>query len=152
MVKNYISNKDESQRMFKNNFLEALSKVHWTTPLWIFLPLILYFMFISIFELEIVYYNIIAYFIFGLLIWTLTEYTLHRFVFHYKARSGFGKNLHFIFHGVHHDYPNDLKRLVMPPSVSIPLATFFYFLFKYFLGDTNIYPFFFRIYFRLPFL
>ena len=30
--------------------------------------------------------------------------------------------MHFIIHGVHHDYPHDPMRLVMPPSVSIPLA------------------------------
>ena len=142
MVKNYISNKDESTRMFDNNVLEALSKVHWSTPLWIFLPLIFYFIYVSVFKFGLVYYNIIAYFVFGLLVWTLTEYTLHRFIFHYNPNSKFGKRLHFIFHGVHHDYPNDSKRLVMPPSVSIPLATLFYFLFEYILGDILIYPFF----------
>ncbi|MEP6603026.1 MAG: sterol desaturase family protein [Spartobacteria bacterium] len=28
--------------------------------------------------------------------------------------------------GVHHDYPNDASRLVMPPSVSVPLAVGFF--------------------------
>jgi sterol desaturase/sphingolipid hydroxylase (fatty acid hydroxylase superfamily) len=50
--------------------------------------------------------------------------------------------IHFIFHGVHHDYPSDSKRLVMPPSVSIPLAVLFYFLFKLILGGTLVAPFF----------
>jgi sterol desaturase/sphingolipid hydroxylase (fatty acid hydroxylase superfamily) len=47
-----------------------------------------------------------------------------------------------MFHGVHHDYPNDTKRLVMPPSVSIPLATGFFFLFKVILGDISVASFF----------
>lgn len=36
MAKNYISNKDETVRMFSNHFLEAFSKVHWSFPLFIF--------------------------------------------------------------------------------------------------------------------
>jgi sterol desaturase/sphingolipid hydroxylase (fatty acid hydroxylase superfamily) len=42
-----------------------------------------------------------------------------------------------MFHGVHHDYPNDPLRLVMVPSVSIPLATLFYFLFVWVLGSAH---------------
>ena len=34
--------------------------------------------------------------------------------------------MHFIIHGIHHDHPNDKMRLVMPPSVSIPLAALFF--------------------------
>jgi sterol desaturase/sphingolipid hydroxylase (fatty acid hydroxylase superfamily) len=49
--------------------------------------------------------------------------------------------LHFIFHGVHHDYPRDAKRLVMPPSASIPLAVGFYFLFSIFLVAPKLYSF-----------
>jgi sterol desaturase/sphingolipid hydroxylase (fatty acid hydroxylase superfamily) len=50
--------------------------------------------------------------------------------------------MHFIFHGVHHDYPNDSKRLVMPPSVSLPLAALFYLLFRVILGVQFVAPFF----------
>jgi hypothetical protein len=41
---------------------------------------------------------------------------------------------YFLVHGVHHDYPNDSGRLVMPPSVSIPLAVIFFFLFQWAIG------------------
>jgi len=57
-------------------------------------------------------------------------------------KSQWGLRLHFIFHGVHHDYPRDSKRLVMVPSVSIPLAALFYLLFSLFLTKTNLYAFF----------
>ena len=50
--------------------------------------------------------------------------------------------MHFIFHGVHHDYPSDSKRLVMVPTVSIPLAILFYFLFYEMLGAAHVAPFF----------
>ena len=42
MKKKYVSNSQESVRMFKNNFLESLSKVHFTVPLYIFVPVILF--------------------------------------------------------------------------------------------------------------
>ena len=43
--------------------------------------------------------------------------------------------MHFIIHGIHHDHPNDKMRLVMPPSVSIPLAALFFLAFWLILGD-----------------
>lgn len=72
----------------------------------------------------------IAFTVAGLLLWTLTEYVIHRWAFHYHPTSAIGKKIHFLVHGVHHDYPRDATRLVMPLLVSIPLATAFYFLFK----------------------
>jgi hypothetical protein len=50
----------------------------------------------------------------GIAIWTLTEYWLHRLVFHWQPKFPGGDRLHFIIHGVHHDHPNDAMRLVMP--------------------------------------
>jgi sterol desaturase/sphingolipid hydroxylase (fatty acid hydroxylase superfamily) len=62
----------------------------------------------------------------GIAIWTLTEYWLHRLVFHWEPDNGFGRRMHFIIHGIHHDHPNDKLRLVMPPAVAIPLAALFF--------------------------
>jgi sterol desaturase/sphingolipid hydroxylase (fatty acid hydroxylase superfamily) len=116
--------------MFKQQWMEALSKVHYSVPLFIFVPLISYFAWTGLTQPGITTVNCILTVLAGLLAWTLTEYVMHRFIFHYQPNTEWGKKLHFIFHGVHHDYPNDAKRLVMPPSMSIPLATAFYFLFK----------------------
>ena len=141
MAKLYVSNKDETVRMFKSDFLEAFSKVHWTVPLWIFVPIVGFFFYMSIFEYQLTFITIAGYFLLGLFIWTITEYLLHRFIFHFPAKSKFGKKIHFIFHGVHHDYPNDTKRLVMPPSVSIPLALIFYIIYFFAFGEINVNPF-----------
>jgi sterol desaturase/sphingolipid hydroxylase (fatty acid hydroxylase superfamily) len=81
-------------------------------------------------------------FVCGLVAWTFAEYVMHRFVFHYHPSSEFGKRIHFIFHGIHHDYPNDSLRLVLPPSVSIPLALLFYLLFTLILPSNWLFPFF----------
>jgi 4-hydroxysphinganine ceramide fatty acyl 2-hydroxylase len=141
MSKNFISNKDVTVRMFKSDFMESLSKVHPSVPLIIYLPVIAFFLYKSI-EFQISFGNILLLVVLGIFIWSFTEYTLHRFIFHFNFKSQFGKKLHFIFHGVHHDYPMDSRRLVMPPSVSVPLAVLFYFLFQAILGEVFVAPFF----------
>ena len=143
MKKNYVSNSQSSVRMFKSDFFEVLSKVHYLVPVIIFLPVILFCAYWSLFNIGTSVLNFIGYFLLGLFVWTLTEYVMHRFVFHYAPPDKpWAQRLHFIFHGVHHDYPSDAKRLVMPPSVSIPLATGFFFLFKYILPEGEVYAFF----------
>ena len=134
MKKLYVSNKDESARMFKSSFLELFSKVHWTIPLFIFIPIISYLMYQAVTSPTIALWEVLGWFIGGIAIWTVTEYVLHRWLFHYEPPGKLGKRLHFIFHGVHHDYPNDSMRLVMPPAVSLPLAYLFY------LGFRNLVP------------
>ena len=134
MKKNYVSNSSESVRMFRNDFFEKLSKVHFTVPLFIYIPVIIFFS-VKAFINNASLFSFAGFFLFGLLIWTITEYLLHRFIFHFVPGSKWGLRLHFIFHGVHHDYPRDAKRLVMPPSASIPLAIGFYFLFTLFFNN-----------------
>lgn len=142
MAKNFISNKDETVRMFENSFLERFTRIHYTVPLYIFVPVIIYSLYRSIAIDHLSFLAIIGFIVLGLFIWTLTEYVLHRFVFHWMPPGKFGAKLHFIFHGVHHDYPSDSKRLVMVPTISIPLATLFFFLFNFLLGGINVFPFF----------
>ncbi|WP_153797993.1 sterol desaturase family protein [Foetidibacter luteolus] len=142
MKKNYVSNSTESTRMFRSSFMESLSKVHFSVPLFIYIPAIAVFIYLA-FANGISAGFFALYFLGGLAVWTITEYLLHRYIFHYVPKSKWGLRLHFIFHGVHHDYPKDAKRLVMPPSASIPLALLFYFLFLWILQNkTNLYAFF----------
>jgi 4-hydroxysphinganine ceramide fatty acyl 2-hydroxylase len=142
MKKKYVSNSQESVRMFKNGFLESLSKVHFTVPLFIFVPVIAFCVYKD-FQNAIGFITFFELFILGLFVWTLVEYIMHRFLFHYAPDDKpWAQRIHFIFHGVHHDYPSDAKRLVLPPSVSIPLATGFYFLFDAILPANDVFGFF----------
>lgn len=118
-----------SPRMFKSNFLEWFSHIHPATPVVFWLPVILGMSYLALghFSIGVV----VVQFIVGLTLWTLAEYTLHRWVFHYEPTTKIGKQLHFLMHGVHHDYPRDPTRLVMPLLLSVPLGTLFYFAFNY---------------------
>src|SRR3984957_11149471 len=109
-----------SPPMFESRVLDALSRVHPAVPVLIFLPVIVL---MSAWALsKVAFLGVLGLMFAGYALWTLFEYWLHRIVFHFEPEEGFGARLHWIIHGVHHDHPNDPMRLVMPPSVSIPLG------------------------------
>jgi len=59
-------------------------------------------------------------FLTGNVIWTILEYTLHRFLFHidyYLPDHPAALTLHFLLHGIHHNIPMDRLRLVMPATL-----------------------------------
>lgn len=134
MEKPFVSNKDESVRIFKSDFLEGFSKVHFTVPLILYVPVVLYFLYKGIFVFDLSLTIVLPLFFAGIFAWTFTEYCIHRYIFHFHPKGTFAKRIHFMVHGVHHDYPNDSKRLVMVPAMSLPLAFIFYFLFYYTIG------------------
>jgi sterol desaturase/sphingolipid hydroxylase (fatty acid hydroxylase superfamily) len=145
MAKHYVSNKDESVRMFDADWMDVFSRIDYKVPLFIYIPLIIYFLYLSVMSVNFLY--ILPLIILGIVVWTFAEYNLHRFVFHWMPPGELGRKIHFTFHGVHHDYPRDSKRLVMVPAISLPLAVLFYFMFKVLLiwafGDAYlVYPFF----------
>jgi sterol desaturase/sphingolipid hydroxylase (fatty acid hydroxylase superfamily) len=127
----YISNKNESVPMFESKFMEFFSHVHPATPVILYVPVISYFLYRAFAQGNMSILTVVALFVVGVLMWTLLEYVVHRYVFHYEPKTRAGKMLHFIIHGVHHDYPNDASRLVLPPVISLPMAVLFYFLFTF---------------------
>lgn len=142
MAKHYVSNKKETPRLFDNEFMEKLSHIHPSVVLIIYIPVVAYFLYRSFVRGELGAGSIVGVFFLGLLFWTFFEYMAHRYVFHFHAKGNIGKKFMFIIHGVHHDYPRDPKRLVMPPPVSIPLAVVTYAIFSLVLGPVYTSPFF----------
>jgi len=125
-----MKNKNQSSRLFENNFLESLTHVHPIIPLILWAPVALYLLWqgISLDQLSISEVTLWA--LIGLVVWTFTEYFLHRFVFHFNAKSELGKWIIHLFHGVHHDEPDDPTRLVMPPFPAIVIMAALYFFFS----------------------
>jgi sterol desaturase/sphingolipid hydroxylase (fatty acid hydroxylase superfamily) len=121
-----------SPRMFDSDALDRVSRVHPAVPVILYGPLIVALLVLSATRLGAL--ELVALVVGGYIFWTLTEYWMHRIVFHFEPEDGIGARLHWIIHGVHHDHPNDPKRLVMPPSVSVPLSLGFFALFVLVLG------------------
>jgi sterol desaturase/sphingolipid hydroxylase (fatty acid hydroxylase superfamily) len=132
--RHYVSKKNETVRMFESDFIEFFSRVHPAIPLLLYVPVIAYMLYVSLWHQKLSILAVAGLFLLGVLLWTLLEYLIHRYIFHYEPKTRLGKRLHYIIHGVHHDYPNDARRLVMPPSISIPLAVLFYVLFLLVFG------------------
>lgn len=123
-----------SPRMFDNRVLDKLSRVHPVVPVAVFAPAIAALVVLGVQREGSL--PAAGWILGGLVFWSLTEYWLHRLVFHFEPDHPLGRRLHFIIHGVHHDHPNDRMRLVMPPSVSVPLALLFLIAFRAVLGPT----------------
>jgi 4-hydroxysphinganine ceramide fatty acyl 2-hydroxylase len=64
-------------------------------------------------------------FLSGIVCWTLVEYLMHRYVFHFVNESAWSQKFHHLAHGIHHTYPRDAERLFMPPLPAILLASLF---------------------------
>lgn len=128
-----------SPDLFENRFLNFFSRVHPAVPALFYVPVIavMYWLAIRDGSSALAVVGLTAA---GLLIWTLSEYWLHRLLFHWHPKFKGGDKLNFIIHGVHHDHPNDRMRLVMPPAVSIPLAAIFFGAFFLVFGAPAVYP------------
>ncbi len=121
--------------MFEDNaLLERLSRISPVTVLAVYLPVIAIAAYLSI--SNGVGIGVTAGLVAGgFFFWTFFEYFFHRFVFHFNATTPFQHKILFTIHGVHHQYPTDKDRLVMPITVSIPLAALFGVLFVSLMGD-----------------
>ena len=128
-----------SPPMFRSPLLDRFTRVHPAVPVVLYLPVIVALLVLGIAAVDVL--NSLALFVGGYAVWTLTEYWLHRLVFHFEPEQGIGAKLHWMIHGVHHDHPNDPMRLVMPPSASIPLALIFAALFYVLLGESSFLAF-----------
>ncbi|MCX7670234.1 MAG: hypothetical protein N2439_09195, partial [Anaerolineae bacterium] len=123
-----IDHSDRPIRLFRSDFLEFFTHIHPAVVVLIWLPVAAYFLWLGIARWPATAgpAGIPLGFLLGVFLWTLTEYLMHRFVFHYDPQSERLQQIFFLFHGVHHAQPQLKTRLVMPPVVSIPLAVVFY--------------------------
>lgn len=115
----------ESPRMFESNFLDFFSRIAWWVVPMIYVPIIVGMVAAG------AYFGasplwIPVQFVLGIVIWSLTEYWLHRTLFHWIPNDTWGAKMHFYIHGVHHDLPKDKYRLVMPPAASLGLGVVFF--------------------------
>ena len=69
----YVSNKNETVRMFESDFMEFFSRVHPVTPLVLYLPVIGYMLYVSVWQRQLSIVAVVALFLLGVLLWTLTR-------------------------------------------------------------------------------
>ncbi len=117
----FIKESPESPRMFDNNILDGLSRTHWSIVPLLYVPATAFLLWYGLTRAQVSVLASIGLAAGGLLTWTFVEYWLHRTLFHWIPQTSWGERMHFFLHGVHHDWPHDKYRLVMPPAVSLLL-------------------------------
>lgn len=111
-----------SIRVFENPWLEKMTHVHPVIPILLWAPIVsfLFYRSFAVHGLSVLTFAWLG--ILGLFAWTLTEYLLHRFIFHFTPTTPTQERLEFLMHGLHHADPKDPTRLVMPPAGSLILG------------------------------
>ncbi len=99
-----IHNKGQAQ-LFRNSYMEMLTKTHPLVIWGIYLPVIVYFIYLSHFQLDFSYVGILFTFAAGGFFWTFFEYLMHRFAFHAVAESESAQKFIYVMHGNHHHFP-----------------------------------------------
>ena len=135
-----ISNKGTTA-LFNNRFFESLTRTHFMVPIALYtisaIVIVNYTFYINMAAPWQMFYLIPL----GIFSFSLVEYALHRFAFHFEAKTEKQQQVKYKIHGVHHEYPRDKDRLAMPPVISICIALVFYGIFKLLLGDLVLYFF-----------
>jgi 4-hydroxysphinganine ceramide fatty acyl 2-hydroxylase len=134
MSKNKISNTGTT-KLSDNKVIETLSRTHFAFPVIMYYAVGIVFLVYAGFFTDLNMIHALYLVPCGLIVFSLVEYLIHRFLFHFEAKSQQQEQWKYNVHGVHHEYPKDKDRLVMPPVVSIGLSVLFYFLFEYLIGN-----------------
>lgn len=126
----------KSPRLFHNKFLELLTRTHplIITSMYLTIGILMIWEF-TILRPETALLQIILIIAIGYLSWTLAEYMMHRFLYHKSSDGSYNSKFKYMFHGVHHEYPNDHERLVLPPVPSLIIAGVFLGLFYLIMND-----------------
>ncbi|SFV32506.1 sterol desaturase family protein [Thermoflavifilum thermophilum] len=116
-----IKNKGQA-RLFENEYLEFLTKTHPLVIWGMYIPVIGYMLYVSAVRIGLKPVMIAGIFVSAMFAWTLFEYLMHRFVFHFVSDNPRVQRFIYVLHGNHHEYPRDKQRLFMPPVPSLILA------------------------------
>jgi sterol desaturase/sphingolipid hydroxylase (fatty acid hydroxylase superfamily) len=68
----------------------------------------------------------------GIFTWTFMEYIIHRYLFHIRFAR-----FQYLVHGVHHEYPRDKERLLMPPVPGLVILALIFGIFYLPLGESS---------------
>ena len=115
--------------LFEWSFLEPLTRTVWWVIPCVWLPAAAWMAAPWAASVGFALAPCVAMLVGGLLLWTLVEYVIHRFLFHADEAvpdAGAALVLHFLLHGIHHKVPMDRYRLVMPPALFAALAASVY--------------------------
>jgi len=117
-----IHNKGQA-RLFKNEYLEMLTKTHPLVIWGMYLPVIIYMLYYSASHLGFSLTRVFLVFFGAIFFWTFFEYIAHRYLYHWVSDNPRIQKFVYTMHGNHHHYPRDKQRLFLPPVPSLILSS-----------------------------
>ena len=129
-----IQNKGQG-KLFQSEYLEMMTKTHPLVIFSIYIPVLIFLLYYSFAYFEFSILKLAVLFLLGILSWTLFEYLMHRFIFHFVTENKRLQKIIYTIHGVHHEYPRDRERLFMPPIPSLLISSLLFFLMFSILGN-----------------
>jgi sterol desaturase/sphingolipid hydroxylase (fatty acid hydroxylase superfamily) len=127
----------ESPPMFESRLVDHFSRTHFSIVPILYVPGAAVLVWYSVARAGLSVGLVALWVVLGFVAWTFSEYWLHRTFFHWVPRGRLGERMHFLVHGVHHTWPRDKYRLVMPPAVSITLYVLFLGIFVLLFGKKH---------------
>lgn len=103
--------------MFASKKVDYFFKWHWWSAPLLFLPISALLLSFALATLALAQAMLAQ--VLGLLLWTLFEYSMHRFLFHLPSKSAVMEHFHYVVHGMHHAHATDPMRVIFPPFLSI---------------------------------
>ena len=128
-------NNKGTKQLFNNPVLEKLSRTHILVPISILTSGAAGVMYWGISEGMISALLATVLFFVGVIIFSLVEYLVHRYLFHMVPSTPVKEKIQYSVHGVHHDFPKDKDRLAMPPLLSTAITVVLFFLFRLVMGN-----------------
>jgi sterol desaturase/sphingolipid hydroxylase (fatty acid hydroxylase superfamily) len=110
--------------LFKSGWMEKLTRTHISIPVTMHLIIVGVFIYFSIQRFDLLL--IAGLFFGGWITWTLSEYWVHRWLYHVKTENKTLLKIQHMGHGIHHQYPKDPTRLAMPPAPALILISMFF--------------------------
>jgi sterol desaturase/sphingolipid hydroxylase (fatty acid hydroxylase superfamily) len=129
-MKEFRINNKGSGRLHSADWVENLTRTNFAVPVTFYYLVSLACLVVAALDESIVLRRYFWLFPLGMITFTLVEYLIHRYLFHFNAKTEKELELQYNIHGIHHEYPRDKERLVMPMMFSIILSSMFFFLFQ----------------------
>lgn len=145
MGKNNIKIKNSGQAtLFENTFLEFLTKAPAPVSATLYISINLLLLYVAYTQQVVTSaWNAAFLFVGAMFFWTFFEYFFHRYINHldeYFPDSEWAFKIAYTLHGVHHEYPRDRERLIMPPVPGMFIVVMLYIVFRLILG-AHVYVF-----------
>ncbi|MGB1217316.1 MAG: sterol desaturase family protein [Saprospiraceae bacterium] len=116
----FISNKEMPEGTMEKEVFPGFYILKPIIPFLVFSPITIGMILLSVLYVKMLWWQILLGFGSAFVFWTVFEYMMHRYLFHWEPKSAFWQKFIYTIHQGHHDYPNDNRLMLVGPVVSVP--------------------------------